>query len=277
MKAAYSKIVWAVGLVGVSSVAMAGEPKVTPPQEPAGFVTGAVIGGFAAGPIGAVVGAGLGVWLGNRVHRAGEAGKAEARVAALEGDKSQLQAEKGVLMTEKGDLVATNQALTSRLEQLSHSVQAAQVAQDEVSEAEAAKILDGLQGDVLFRTGSAEIAPDVASGLRVLAQAVAQSPDLKVRVDGYADSRGTVDTNLKLSQARADAVRDLFVAAGVEDAALEINAYGKSQAVAQDEDGYALERRVRLTLQAQATAAVAQTGKTPTAGSGETRQVSENE
>jgi len=76
----------------------------------------------------------------------------------------------------------------------------------------------------------------------------------------YADPRGTVDANLKLSEARANAVRDLFLAAGVDEEALEINAYGKSQSVAADSDGYALERRVRLTLQAQGPAAVAQSG-----------------
>jgi hypothetical protein len=43
---------------------------------------------------------------------------------------------------------------------------------------------------------------------------------------------------------------------------LEVNAYGKSQSVAADSDGYALERRVRLTLQAQSDgAAVAQVAR----------------
>jgi outer membrane protein OmpA-like peptidoglycan-associated protein len=284
MKTAYSKVVWTVGLMGISVVALAGEPKPTPPQEPAGFITGAVIGGFAAGPVGAFIGAGIGTWLGNRVHRAGEAAKAEARVAALQTDKSQLQidksqllTEKSVLLTQTSDLSETNRALTARLDQLSHSVEAAQDAKDDLAQDAAAKILDGLQGDVLFRTGSSDIAPDTAYGIEVLAEAVAKSPALKVRVDGYADSRGTVDANLKLSQARADAVRDLFLAAGVKDEALEINAYGKSQSVAQDDDGYALERRVRLTLQAEDAAAVALTGKTPTGDSGKSGLVSENE
>jgi len=123
---------------------------------------------------------------------------------------------------------------------------------------DASSVLDGLQGDVLFRTGSAEITPEIAHEIQVLAQAVAKSPALKVRLDGYADPRGTVDTNLKLSQDRANAVRDLFLAAGIGDEVLEVNAYGKSQSVAADSDGYALERRVRLTLQAQGGAAVAQ-------------------
>jgi hypothetical protein len=38
------------------------------------------------------------------------------------------------------------------------------------------------------------------------------------------------------------------MASGVNDESLEINAYGKSLSVADDDDGYALERRVRLTL-----------------------------
>src|SRR5450432_2662366 len=84
----YSKWVWTIGLMGVSAAAFADEPKPRPPQEPAGFVAGGVIGAFAAGPIGAVVGAGLGTWLGNRVHRAGDAKRAEATVAALQTEKT---------------------------------------------------------------------------------------------------------------------------------------------------------------------------------------------
>jgi outer membrane protein OmpA-like peptidoglycan-associated protein len=260
MKTAYSRVVWTMGLMGVSVAALAAEPKPAPPQEPAGFITGGVIGGFAAGPVGAVIGAGIGTWLGNRVHRAGEAAKAEAQVASLQKNELQLRTANASLLTEKGDLAETNRALTARLDQLSHSVEEAQSAKDEVAQGEAAKMLSGLQGDVLFRTGSAEIAPEMANGIHALAEAVAKSPALTVRVDGYADPRGTVDANLKLSEARANAVRDLFLAAGVDEEALEINAYGKSQSVAEDSDGYALERHVRLTLQAQGQAAVAQTG-----------------
>jgi outer membrane protein OmpA-like peptidoglycan-associated protein len=245
-----------MGLMGVSAAALADEPKPRPPQEPVGFVSGAVIGAFAAGPIGAVVGAGLGTWLGNRVHRASEAKKAEAQVAALEGDKSEWQTEKSALLTEKSQLAESNQSLNAKLDDLSRKVSTAQTAKDDASE-----VLDGLQGDVLFRTGSAEITPDIAHQIQVLAQAVAKSPELKIRVDGYADPRGTADSNMKLSQDRANAVRELLLASGVNEEVLEVNAYGKSQSTAADNDGYALERRVRLTLQMESGAAVAQVGK----------------
>jgi sortase system peptidoglycan-associated protein len=249
MNTAISKAVVTIGLLSMSTLALAGEPQAAPPQpavpkaaaphEPVGFVTGAVIGGFAAGPVGAVIGAGLGTWLGNRVHRAGEATKAEATVA--------------VLLNEKTALTEANRNLSARLDDLTQKVQTVQSSKQDASE-----VLDGLQGDVLFRTGSAQITPEIAHQIQVLAQAVAKSPELKVRVDGYADPRGSEDTNLKLSEDRANAVRDLFRAAGIGDDVLEVNAYGKSQSVADDSDGYALERRVRLTLQAQDGAAVAQ-------------------
>lgn len=235
-------VVATVGLVGAGGLAFGapvdsgksdpqGVPK-TAPHEPIGFIAGGVVGAAAAGPIGAVVGAGLGTWLGNRVHRASDAGKAEAALAE--------QRREGMRLAE------ANRALTVQVAQLTTSVNAMQLAKADPAEA-----LDGLQGDVLFRTGSSEIEPQTAHQIQTLAQAMAKSPELKIRVDGYADPRGSVEANLKLSQARADAVRDLLLASGVAEKSLEVNAYGKTQSVADDDDGFALERRVRLTLQAQ--------------------------
>jgi outer membrane protein OmpA-like peptidoglycan-associated protein len=271
MKIAQSKVIWTLSLVGLSaaawadSAAAADPPKKPSPQEPAGFVAGAVIGGFAAGPIGAVVGAGVGTWLGSRVHRAHDANKAEAKVAVLQNDRAQLEketaelkSESAALVSAKSDLEETNRALTARLDQLAHTVETAQQSTDEAAREQAAKVIDGLEGDVLFRTGSAEIDAETARDIGVIAGVLTKSPALTVRLDGYADPRGSDDLNLKLSKARAEAVRDLLIAAGVSEQALEVNAYGKSQSTAQDVDGYALERRVRLTLQAAPPAPLAQ-------------------
>jgi outer membrane protein OmpA-like peptidoglycan-associated protein len=262
MKSGYSRVVWTLGLVSLSAVALADggtPPKKPSPHEPAGFVAGAVIGGFAAGPIGAVVGAGVGTWLGSRVHRAHDAGKAEAQVAALENDKAQLESRTAMLESAKSDLEETNRALTARLDQLAHSVEVAQEAADDAGREQAAKVLDGLQGDVLFRTGSAEMTAETQHEIEVLADVMAKSPALTIRLDGYADPRGSDEGNMKLSQQRADAVRDVFLAAGVPESSVEVNAYGRTQSTAEDSDGYAFERRVRLTLEAAAALPVAQT------------------
>jgi outer membrane protein OmpA-like peptidoglycan-associated protein len=258
MSAKYSRVMLTLGLMGMSAAALAGEPRQGNPQEPAGFLTGAVIGGFAGGPIGAVVGAGLGTWLGNRVHRAGEAKKAEAQVAMLQTDYTALQTEKIALLDEKSQLLQSNQSLSAKLGDVSKQIEEVQSAK-----ADASQVLDGLEGDVLFRTGSADVSPEIAHQVQVLAQAVSKSPSLKIRVDGYADPRGGADDNMKLSQERANAVRDLLLAAGLDENVLEVNAYGKSQSVAADTDGYALERRVRLTLQIEGAGTVAQNEESP--------------
>jgi outer membrane protein OmpA-like peptidoglycan-associated protein len=248
-----SKWVFTPGLMVLSATAFAADPQPAHPQEPVGFLSGAVIGAFAAGPVGAVVGAGLGAWLGNRVHKAGEAGAAEAKAAALQSEKSEWQTQTSTLQAKQGQLLEANQDLSAKLDELSQKVQTAQGSNEDAS-----KVLDGLEGDVLFRTGSAEITPEIAHQIQVLAQAVTKSAQLKVRVDGYADPRGTDEANMKLSQDRANAVRDLLLAAGINEEVLEVNAYGKTQSVAADSDAYALERKVRVTLQMQEPAAVAQ-------------------
>ena len=252
MCAKFSRVMVTIGLMGMSAAALAGEPKPGNPQEPAGFVTGAVIGAFAGGPIGAVVGAGLGTWLGNRVHRASEAKKAEAQLALMQTNNAALATEKAALLDEKTQLLQSNQMLNAQLSDVSKQVDTVQSASADVSQ-----LLDGLEGDVLFRTGSAEISPELAHQVQVLAQAVAKTPSLKIRIDGYADPRGTAEDNMKLSLDRANAVRDLLMAAGVDEEVLEVNAYGKSQSVAADSDGFALERRVRLTLQIDSDGTVA--------------------
>jgi outer membrane protein OmpA-like peptidoglycan-associated protein len=236
--------IWTTGLMAASHSALADERRASPPQEPAGFVAGGVIGALAGGPFGAVFGAGIGTWLGNRVHRAGEAEHASAEVAEL--------------MSDKNELIAKNHALGSELDSLTQAVQVARE-----KNPDAAAVLDGLNGTVLFRTGRADIDPLSGEQLASLAKILSKAPGLKIRVDGFADPRGAVPANLKLSQSRAMAVHDILHGAGVSDESIEVNAYGDTQvlAAAGDLDGYALERRVRITLEAIPTASVAQVGE----------------
>lgn len=239
----WSSVAMGIGLVGLSAVAQAGEAGVRPVSEPAGFISGAVVGGFAAGPVGAVIGAGVGTWLGNRVHRAHEAHVAEMQVEKLAGDRD--------------ELIETNHRLSAQISTLSQEVERVRIVQSDPATA-----LEGLSGDVLFRTGSHVLEPEMGKQIQALAQALARSRDLKIRIDGYADPRGNEEDNLRLSESRANAVRDVLIAAGISEDLLEVNAWGQAQSEAGpgDLDGYALERRVRLTIEPRQPAAVAQVG-----------------
>ncbi len=231
MNTASAKVVWTMGLVGISAAALADAANTAPPR-PSAPGAGRIRHGGSDRRIRGGTG-GRGHRRGPR-YLAGAAGAPRRRGGQSAGPSGGAREP-----MRRSDLAETNRALTARLDELAQRVETAQTpsggaaAHEEAAGREdAAKVLDGLQGDVLFRTGSAEITAETAHEIEVLAGAVAKSPALKVRVDGYADPRGTVDANLKLSEARADAVRDLFLAAGVSDEALEVNAYGKSQSVA---------------------------------------------
>jgi OOP family OmpA-OmpF porin len=88
---------------------------------------------------------------------------------------------------------------------------------------------------------SRPVLDDVANGLK-------QHPRLKVEIQGYTDSVGSARYNMKLSQRRADAVRDYLIQQGVPDDQLRARGYGKANPVASNStaEGRAQNRRVVL-------------------------------
>jgi outer membrane protein OmpA-like peptidoglycan-associated protein len=82
-----------------------------------------------------------------------------------------------------------------------------------------------------------------------------QHPSItKVRVEGYCDDIGSVKYNLRLSQRRADAVRDYLIGHGITADRLIAIGYGKSRPIATNEtpEGRARNRRVEFTILDQA-------------------------
>jgi outer membrane protein OmpA-like peptidoglycan-associated protein len=75
-------------------------------------------------------------------------------------------------------------------------------------------------------------------------------PGLKVQVEGYTDPTGNDEYNIKLSQQRADAIRDHLVAQGVPAASVTAIGYGKANPVASNDtaDGRQENRRVELVV-----------------------------
>jgi peptidoglycan-associated lipoprotein len=79
-------------------------------------------------------------------------------------------------------------------------------------------------------------------------------PGAKVTVEGFADPAGSTRYNLQLSKRRADAVRDVLVQQGLNDAMLATVGYGESRQVrpgaARDNAGAELNRRVVFVVEA---------------------------
>jgi outer membrane protein OmpA-like peptidoglycan-associated protein len=103
-----------------------------------------------------------------------------------------------------------------------------------------------------FNTGSAAISADSLDILGKAATALKAAPaGTKVEVGGHTDNVGNADMNLKLSDARANAVRAKLVELGVAADALTAKGYGDSKPVADNatDEGRARNRRIEFTLQ----------------------------
>lgn len=102
---------------------------------------------------------------------------------------------------------------------------------------------------VLFDINSAEVKSEAYPMLTEAVSIMKRNPNLKVEVDGHTDNTGTAAYNMTLSERRAKAVRDFFVARGIDPARLTTKGFGFSKPAASNKtkEGRAKNRRVELT------------------------------
>ena len=60
------------------------------------------------------------------------------------------------------------------------------------------------------------------------AEYILANPNYTLHIEGHTDDVGTAEDNLKLSQARAEAVKKFFVASGIETSRLQASGFGES-------------------------------------------------
>jgi len=120
-----------------------------------------------------------------------------------------------------------------------------------------------LDGQVLFVTGKAELLPIARDRLNQVAKSLKELDDDKlVSIEGFTDSRGADDTNLKLSQDRANSVKDYLVSQGVKPEKVRAIGRGEASPVASNDtpEGRANNRRVEIVVQSSAQAAAGMSG-----------------
>jgi outer membrane protein OmpA-like peptidoglycan-associated protein len=105
-------------------------------------------------------------------------------------------------------------------------------------------------GDVLFATGKYDLRPEAQIVLAKLSGIILSHPGLNLAVEGYTDSVGSDDFNLRLSQQRADTVRDYLVTQGLPDSSVTAKGFGKSDPVADNDTpaGRQQNRRVEIVV-----------------------------
>jgi outer membrane protein OmpA-like peptidoglycan-associated protein len=119
---------------------------------------------------------------------------------------------------------------------------------------ESARGLIVKMSDVLFDTGKYTLKPNTQISLAKVSGILQAYPGLKLQVEGYTDSVGSDEYNQKLSENRADAVRDFLVTQGVQPDNITATGYGKAKPVADNAtaSGRAQNRRVNLVVSGDA-------------------------
>jgi outer membrane protein OmpA-like peptidoglycan-associated protein len=104
--------------------------------------------------------------------------------------------------------------------------------------------------NVQFYTNSANLIPTSLSDIQQLAQHLIDTPSLDAIVIGHTDNVGDAVSNQKLSQRRAETVRNVIISMGVEPERLTAIGKGDTEPKADNntEEGRLMNRRVEVQL-----------------------------
>jgi len=119
----------------------------------------------------------------------------------------------------------------------------------EVSE-EVQKTLNEYAKTILFDTGKSSIKAQSAAVLEDIIKILKEYPNSKFTVEGHTDSTGSDELNQKLSDARANAVKEYLVEHGIDAFRLSSLGYGETKPIDTNNTakGRANNRRVEINL-----------------------------
>jgi outer membrane protein OmpA-like peptidoglycan-associated protein len=202
--------------------------------------------------------------------------EAKAREAAARAAKEQAEAQ-AALASQQAQ-AAQQQAQTAQQQEQQMRERLKQQLNQVLQTQDTARGLIVSMPDVLFDFNKYTLKPETREKLAKVSGILLAYPDLKVQVEGYTDSIGSDEYNLKLSDQRADTVREYLVAQSVADSNVTAQGYGKSHPVADNSSasGRAQNRRVELVVSGQSIgvqeSAPGQTGDATQPGQGQQTQ-----
>jgi peptidoglycan-associated lipoprotein len=86
-----------------------------------------------------------------------------------------------------------------------------------------------IQDMIFFDFDRSDLREDARQTLQSKAEALRQFPDIRVRIEGHADERGTVEYNLALGERRADAARAYLIDLGIDPDRMTTISYGEER------------------------------------------------
>jgi len=101
-----------------------------------------------------------------------------------------------------------------------------------------------------FEFGTMKLTPESEQTVKNLIAVLKAYPSTEARLEGHTDSVGDADANKKLSQDRADAVREIMTGNGIAASRLSTTGYGQEKPIASNDtdEGRAQNRRLELVV-----------------------------
>jgi peptidoglycan-associated lipoprotein len=117
---------------------------------------------------------------------------------------------------------------------------------------EVARIRAILEERVHFDYDESSLRADAQEALGRKVPILRANPGVRLRIEGHADERGSVEYNLALGMRRANAVRDYLTGFGMEAARFEVTSMGEDMPLdrASNEAAWARNRRAEFTVTA---------------------------
>jgi len=103
---------------------------------------------------------------------------------------------------------------------------------------------------VHFQSGTTHLTPDSKDDVAAVLSYLASNPTSRIRIEGFADSTGSAESNHKLSENRATALKAVLVAHGVKSDRIETTGMGDDNPIAPNDSSTdrARNRRAEITL-----------------------------
>ncbi|MFI5219080.1 MAG: OmpA family protein [Bacteroidia bacterium] len=104
--------------------------------------------------------------------------------------------------------------------------------------------------NVFFDTGKSSLRTESFKALNELAEAMKAKPTLEIEIAGHTDNVGSPESNLKLSQGRADAVRNYLIKNSIAASRVTAKGYGDTEPVAYNDtdEGRQKNRRTEVRI-----------------------------
>jgi outer membrane protein OmpA-like peptidoglycan-associated protein len=117
--------------------------------------------------------------------------------------------------------------------------------------------------DVLFETGKYNLSTDAQLKLAKLSGIIQAHPGLNLAIEGYTDTTGSADFNMKLSQQRADTVRDFLISQGLLPDTITSKGFGEANPIADNSTaaGRKQNRRVEIVVSGEVIGTGAKLGR----------------